>query len=169
MVKTLNVADVAPEGMTTVAGTGAVVEFDVNDIVSPPVGAAPFSETVPTAVAPPATGFGLIEKFVSAAGVMVRVVETCDPLSEAVKVAMTDFDSPTVVTVKVPVVAPAATVTVAGMLASCVVEESATTVPPAGATLLRVTVPVTEFPPTTVGCETETSCRSGFNTLRVAV
>ena len=52
-----------------------------------------------------------------------------------------------VVTVNVPVVEPAATVTLAGTVA--LVLDRATTMPVDGAALVRVTVPVEELPPTT--------------------
>jgi hypothetical protein len=55
-----------------------------------------------------------------------------------------------VVTVKVRLVAPAATVTLAGTLATGESSERATTVPPDGAAALSLTVPVEELPPTTV-------------------
>ncbi len=56
-----------------------------------------------------------------------------------------------VVTENVAVVAPAATVTLAGTVATAVLLlVSVTTAPPEGAALLRVTVPVEEVPPVTV-------------------
>jgi hypothetical protein len=56
-----------------------------------------------------------------------------------------------VVTVKVAVVPPAATVTLPGTVArEGLLLVSATTAPPAGATELKVTVPVEEAPPTTL-------------------
>jgi hypothetical protein len=55
-----------------------------------------------------------------------------------------------VVAVKVAVVAPASTVTVAGTWAAAVLLElKLTTAPPVGAAPLSVTVPVEELPPTT--------------------
>ena len=55
-----------------------------------------------------------------------------------------------VVTVKVRLVAPAATVTLAGTLAAAESSDRDTTVPPDGAAALIVTVAVEELPPTVV-------------------
>lgn len=52
-----------------------------------------------------------------------------------------------VVTEKVALVVPAATVTLASTCAEPLLEESSTTAPPAGAGALKVTVPVEELPP----------------------
>ncbi len=54
-----------------------------------------------------------------------------------------------VVTVNVAVVAPAATVTVAGTVADPLLLDRLTTAPPDGAVLLRFTVPVEAIPPVT--------------------
>ena len=53
------------------------------------------------------------------------------------------------VTVNVAVVAPAATVTVAGTVAAALLDASVTTAPPAGAAAVNVTVPVTVLPAVT--------------------
>ena len=56
-----------------------------------------------------------------------------------------------VVTVKVALVAPEATVTLAGTVATAVLLlDSVTTAPPLGAAPLRVTVPCEELPPVTL-------------------
>ncbi len=66
---------------------------------------------------------------------------------------VTEVDAITalVATVNVALVAPAATVTLAGVLATAVLLlESVTVAPPDGAARLKVTVPVDEFPPVTL-------------------
>src|SRR5215470_9983409 len=66
---------------------------------------------------------------------------------------VTEVDAATalVVTVKVALVAPSSTVTLAGTVATLVLLlERLTTAPPGGAGALSVTVPCEEFPPTTL-------------------
>ena len=65
-----------------------------------------------------------------------------------------------VVTVKVPVVDPAAIVVVAGTYATAPVVHSSITMPPAGAATLRVTVPVVDVPVVTLAGLTETEERA---------
>jgi hypothetical protein len=54
-----------------------------------------------------------------------------------------------VVVVKVALVAPAATVTLAGTCTAALLLDRLTTAPPLGAAPLKVTVPVEELPPVT--------------------
>lgn len=86
---------------------------------------------------------------------------------------MTDVDevaTALVVTVAVPVVDPAAIVTVAGTVATDVVPEVRLTVtPPAGATPLSVTVATEVVPPGTLVGSTATLLRTGVSTLRLPV
>jgi hypothetical protein len=65
-------------------------------------------------------------------------------------VAVVLTETAVVVTVKVAVVALAATVTLAGTVAAGLLLLSATTMPPGGAGPLSVTVPVDGLPPSTL-------------------
>jgi hypothetical protein len=55
-----------------------------------------------------------------------------------------------VVTVNVALVAPAATVTLAGVVDDVLLSDSVTTAPPVGAAPFKVTVPVEGLPPNTL-------------------
>ena len=71
-------------------------------------------------------------------------------------------------TVNVALVAPAATVTVAGVWADELLSERVTITPPVGAGPVNVTVPVNELPPTTVvGLRVKVFSAGGF-TVTVA-
>ena len=74
-----------------------------------------------------------------------------------------------VVTVNVAVVAPAATLTDAGVCAEALLDPSVTLAPPDGAGPVRVTVPVDGKPPITDAGESATDCKAGGFTVSVAV
>ena len=76
-------------------------------------------------------------------------------------VTMVDEATALVLTTNVALVAPAAIVTLGGMLAAPLLLESATCAPPVGAAPLSVTVPVEEFPPATLVGFSESEERVG--------
>jgi len=151
VVVMVNVADLAPGAIVTLAGTcPADVLLLLNVTTAPTVGAAPLRVTVPVELLPPTTEIGdrLTEDkdaavTVSVALVLVpRVAVTTEVVVEA---------TPNVVTVKVPDVLPADTVTLAGTLAATVLLlVRLTETPPVGAAAFSCTVPVELFPPTTL-------------------
>ena len=134
----------------TVAGTVAAPSALIVETIAPAGGEFPSRVRVAVELAPPATAKGLRVTVERAAG----VVEITTVFGTAARVAVIVEDllaaTPGVVTVKVAVVAPLATVTVAGTVAHVVSELArATTKPVVAALPFRVTVPVTLLPPTT--------------------
>ena len=87
---------------------------------------------------------------VDAGGFTVSVAVRVTPAKTAESVAEIDAVTVLVVTVKLALVAPAGTVTLAGTVTALELSESATTAPPLGAAEAKVTVPVEELPPVTV-------------------
>lgn len=84
------------------------------------------------------------------AGLTVSVAVLVTPARAAVMVAAVEAVVVVVEAVKVALVAPAATVTLAGTVARTLLLESATTAPPAGAALAKVTLPCEVPPPVTL-------------------
>jgi hypothetical protein len=74
---------------------------------------------------------------------------TVVPFADAEIVAVA-LEPETVATVKLALVCPAATVTLAGTIAAALLLDNVTTVPPVGAAAVSVTVPVELAPPLTV-------------------
>ena len=151
LVVTTNVADVLPAATVTEDGTcAAAVLLLCRVTTAPPVGAAPFSVTVPVELFPPTTEVGFSERADRVAALTVSVATWLAPYNPEMLtgvLAATEL----VVTVNVAVVLPAATVTLAGTCAAEVLLlASAMAAPPDGAAPLNVTVPVDELPPTTV-------------------
>src|SRR5439155_13086108 len=125
LVLTVNVALLAPETTVTLAGTVAVdVLLLERETAAPPVGAGPLSVTVPVEVcAPPVTlvGFSVSEERVGrACGSTVREAVLATPAYDAEIVTGVDVVTAPVLTVNVALLAPAATVTLAGTVAAAV-------------------------------------------------
>jgi hypothetical protein len=153
LVVTVNIALVAPAATVTLAGTVAADALLERATTAPPLGAAPLSVTVPVDGDPPFTvaGFSATEDSATAvAGSTVSNVVLVVPLYEAEMVTGVAAVTALVVTVNVVLVAPAATVTLAGTVAADALLERATTAPPLGAAPLSVTVPVDDAPPLTL-------------------
>ena len=143
----------APAATVTLAGTLATVVVLLDSVtIAPPVGAAEVNVAVPVLAAPPTTLVGLTvteDKLAGGGGGLT--VSTAEretalkvPVIDSAVEAVTDV----VVTVKVALVAPAATVTLAGTVAAAVLALlRPTTAPPAGAPAVNVTVPCDELPP----------------------
>jgi hypothetical protein len=146
LVVMVKVAVVAPAATVTLAGTvPIVVDEEVNVTTAPPAGAAPVRVTVPVTATPPVAAETLVVRLEMEApsGVTVTVAVPVDPLAEAVMVAFVLGTTEPAVTVNVAVRAPAATVTETGTLATAaLLDERLTTLPPTGALVERVTVPV---------------------------
>jgi hypothetical protein len=150
VVVILNVADDAPAATVTLAGTAATALPEVTGIVKPPVGAGPFSVSVPVEVNPPRTALGdrLIVESVGAETIMLTVFVVVPKV--AVNVTVVFAATGLVLTVKLTVEAPAGTVTVAGTTAAPTFDDTETAVPPVGAFPLRKIDPTAAVPPTTV-------------------
>ena len=146
LVVTVKVAVVAPAATVTLAGTvPAVVGDEARTITAPPVGAARVRVTVPVTATPPVAAETLvvIVEIAAVGGVTVTDAVPVELLVEAVMVAFVLATTDPAETVKVAVRAPAATVTDTGTLATAVLlDERFTTLPPTGAFVERVTVPV---------------------------
>jgi hypothetical protein len=109
--------EVAPAAMVTELGTVALVELLLRLTAKPPVGAAEPMVAVPVLEVPPATLVGETVMPVSTGGVMVSVAVAEVLLALAVMVAVVLELTAVVETVKVAVVAPAATETELGRVA----------------------------------------------------
>ncbi len=102
---------------------------------------------MPVLFSPPRIFAGEKAKVETTTGFTVSVAEPVPPFAEAVRLATVVVPTGTVVAVNVAVVAPPATVTVAGTVTDPESLARATTKPPVGAALPIVSVPVELEPP----------------------
>ncbi len=142
----VNVTDVAPVGTVTLAGTvPTVVGLDARTMTAPPVGAARVRVTVPVTATPPVAAATLVVMPESAAagGVTVTEAVPVEPFVDAVIVTEVFAATVPAVIVNVAVRDPEGTVTLTGTDAAPALDElSVTTLPPTGALVESVTVPV---------------------------
>src|SRR3990172_3338113 len=146
------VATPVPAGTATVAGTAATDGLLLDrETTAPPTGAGPLNITDPLVVSPPTIVEGLMETDDSDGGFTVRVEDFETPPYRPEMVTAVETDTGKVVIAKVALMAPVATVTDDGTVATEGLPlDSDTTAPPARAGASSVTVPVDPFPPTTV-------------------
>ena len=135
---------------------------------APPLGAGPLSVSVPVDEVPPRTLAGLSVTELRLRAWTVSVAEAVPP-SVAEILTLVFAETLDVVTVKVAVVAPAATVIEAGTCATTpLLVPRETEIPPVGALPLRVTVPVELLPPSRDVGDKLTDCARGGFTVRFA-
>jgi len=143
-------AVVAPD--PTVTPLGVVVEALLSDSATkaPPAGAGPVRVTVAVEEPPPTTVVGFTTNVLRLGGTMVNPADWVTPLKLPEIVTVVCVATPVVVTVNVALVAPATTVTAAGVEDDELLSLKETVNPPVGAGELIVTVPVELVPPVTL-------------------
>ena len=162
---------VDPAATVTVDGVVAAAVFELLSCTTkPPAGAALERVTVPLLEVPPVTLAGDTVTLARPGGSTVSVAPTEAPLEDAVIVTGVDARTADVFIVKLDdAVAPAATVTEAGVTATAVLELlRPTTKPPDGAGVASVTVPLLDAPPVTLAGDTATLTSAGGKTVSVA-
>ena len=150
VVRIVNVAVLLPDVTVTLTGTVAIVGLALERVTrTPPAGAAAVSVTVAVEVLPPISVVGFNARVERA--VIVSTADEPPPAYAADIVTEVTALAATVDTVKVAVLTPAPTSTLAGTVAAFVLLlDSETRAPPAGAGPLKVKVAVEVLPATTV-------------------
>ena len=170
MVVALKVPVVAPAATVIDAGTVSTVLLLVSVTAPPPVGAACVNVTVQVLEAFCPKLVGLQAKDDTVTGATRLTVAFAELLLYvAVTVALWLLAMVVVVALKVPVVAPAATVIDAGTVSTVLLLVSVTAAPPVGAACVNVTVQVLEaFCPRLVGLHASEETVTGATRLTVA-
>jgi hypothetical protein len=149
-VEIVNDAEVAFGRTVMIAGTDAHASLLLSATSKPFTPAATLIVTVPVADCWQMTEVGTIASAVTAGGTIVRSAEAEELFADAETTADSFAGTTVVVIVKVAVLAPEATVTLAGTAAYSLPDLSATFSPPDLAAALSVTVPVSGKLPVTV-------------------
>jgi hypothetical protein len=169
VVVTEKLALVEPAATVIVDGTVAAELEEARLTVTPPVGEAWVSVTVPVEVLPPKREAGLRVTVETLTPTIVSTAELLVELPFAAIVALAVAASGVVVTVNVPVVAPPVIVTEVPGLAAELLDERAIAIPAVGAGELIVTVPVEDVPPKTEAGLSVTLLTDGPLTVRFVV
>jgi len=111
-----NVAEVAPDGTVTLAGTAADAREVLRVTTAPLGGAAPFRDTVPIAVAPDKTETGLAVSDFTITATTVRLADPTEPDNAPFTVAFCWVVAAPAVALNVALTAPAATATEGGTI-----------------------------------------------------
>ncbi len=147
----LKLPEVWPAGIETEAGTVTCALLLTSDTVAPFEPAAPLSDTLQMMVAPGAiVPAEQVTAEREAAGWTVSTAVCVTPADVAEIVTLCELVTTVVATVKVALVRPAGTVTWLWGVASELLVESVTGVPPDGAADARFTVQVAFVPPVTL-------------------
>jgi hypothetical protein len=148
--------------IVTDAGTVAAAVFELESETTKPSGGGPCErKMVPVEPFPPTTVDGETPSDVGvgggSGGLTVSIALRVAPPKVPVMLPDVDAVTDTVLTVKFPLVAPAAMVTLPGTVAALgMLLDSVTTAPPEGAAVVNVAVPVDALPPTTLFGFTDT-------------
>jgi hypothetical protein len=163
VVVMLNVAELAPAGTVTFAGTLALIGLLLARVTTKLLEVALSRVTVPTELDPPTTIEGFKVKEASAGGagaVTVSVVDLFTPAYVAVMLPIVVELTTEVFTTKFTDDVSAGTVTELGTDAAGLALAKVTVAPFAGAEPVRLTVPVADWPPVTLEGATLTAFRA---------
>jgi hypothetical protein len=141
------VAELAPAGTVTLAGTLTATFPDVSETTKPPADAGLVKSNVPVVVEPPPTDAGAKVISAGAASFAVIDVVTLAPFRVAVTVAVWSLETFMVVMLKDTLFLPAATLTAFGTFTALLLLVIGMTKPPAGAGSVIVSFAVDVNPP----------------------